>query len=111
MFFLLLSAASPRPKLLRSISKIDETEFLIIASKIGDEWQKFATFLGLKGNEIYRIKIDCQNEEDRVFNVMVKWQQKMARNTNMVKTLAKALEDSGRVDLKEEILDKYGRCL
>ena len=88
---------------------MEELQLRDLSSQIGSEWEKFATFLGLSAIEVYQIKLSQTESQDRVFEVLIKWQQRMSKNTNMVKTLAKALEDSGRVDLKEDLLEKAGK--
>ena len=98
-----------RPPLLRSFSRLEEVQLRDLSSQIGSEWEKFATFLGLSAIEVYQIKLSHIDAQDRVFEVLIRWQRKMSRNTNMVRTLAKALEDSGRVDLKEKLLEEAGK--
>ncbi|XP_072047934.1 baculoviral IAP repeat-containing protein 1e-like isoform X2 [Amphiura filiformis] len=88
-----------RPGLLRS-------EFHDLSVRIGSEWEKLATFLGLSPNMVNKIKLTNTVDEDCVFAVLVQWQQQMYKNTNIVKTLVKALENSGRKDLAAELQER-----
>ncbi|XP_072022456.1 uncharacterized protein, partial [Amphiura filiformis] len=106
------SSATPRPELSRSYSYINKTleeeQLRDLSEKIGAEWEKVATFLGLSPMDVYKIKFSYIVAGDRVFEALVQWKRGMTKNTNMVKTLAKALEDSGRRDLAEEIREMGG---
>ncbi|XP_072045724.1 LOW QUALITY PROTEIN: NLR family CARD domain-containing protein 4-like [Amphiura filiformis] len=81
---------------------VNDQSLEMLSSHIGMEWQMIATQLGLRRDEIDRLKQDFPKTEDRVFNMLVS-RRKHYLEDDLEARLADVLGKSGRLDLAETL--------
>ena len=74
-----------------------------LSSQIGIEWEIVATQLGLRRDEVDRLKQDFPKAEHRTFNMLVLWREKQSSDVDQLGKLVEALNRSGRSDLADNI--------
>ncbi|XP_038062351.1 uncharacterized protein LOC119732820 [Patiria miniata] len=80
-----------------------------ISEKLGSEWQKLATHLGLSAAEIERIMMDDPGQtENQIFNMLVKWMRQQSTSTDQRDVLCTALMEIGRRDIVEDLIEITG---
>ena len=76
-----------------------------LAGHIGAEWEQLAAYLGIRPDEVDRIKDDYSRAEDRIFNLLYKWRRQQSYDYQQ--DLCRALVKSGRKDLAIKIQGIY----
>ncbi|XP_038062670.1 uncharacterized protein LOC119733164 [Patiria miniata] len=80
-----------------------------ISERLGSEWQKLATHLGLSAAEIDRIVMDDPGQtENQIFNMLVKWRCQQSTSADQRDVLCTALMEIGRRDIVENLLEITG---
>ena len=74
-----------------------------LSSQIGAEWEVVATQLGLRRDEVDRLKQDFPRAEHRTFNMLAFWRERQPSDMDLHGKLAEALSKSGRSDLSDTI--------
>ncbi|XP_038062688.1 uncharacterized protein LOC119733180 isoform X2 [Patiria miniata] len=77
-----------------------------ISERLGAEWRKLATYLGLSAAEIDRIVLDdsAGQTESQIFNMLVSWSRQQSTSTDQREVLYTALIEIGRRDIAEDLL-------
>ncbi|XP_038062489.1 chromatin modification-related protein eaf-1-like [Patiria miniata] len=79
-----------------------------ISERLGSEWRKLATHLGLSAAEIERIVMDNPGQtENQIFNMLVKWRCQQSTSVDQRDVLCTALMEIGRRDIVENLLGRY----
>ncbi|XP_038062334.1 uncharacterized protein LOC119732802 [Patiria miniata] len=82
------------------VPDISEPVLRKISERLGSEWQKLATHLGLSAAEIERMVMDDPGQtENQIFNMLVKWRRKQRE------VLCTALMEMGKMDIAEDMID------
>ena len=66
---------------------------------MGEEWMKLGCQLGLRKDQIERLKQNYTNAEDQIFNMLVDWKRKQKSDADLSEILVRALQKCGRRDL------------
>ncbi|XP_022100766.1 uncharacterized protein LOC110984673 isoform X2 [Acanthaster planci] len=85
-------------------SAMSEVNLRYLASNLGKEWRKLASYLQVRKDEIDRIQADHQATEEQIFQMLILWWQRQdhsRRGTDdgALNALCTALRESGRPDL------------
>ncbi|XP_071806352.1 double-strand break repair protein MRE11-like isoform X2 [Asterias amurensis] len=90
-----------------------ETEVLFreVAEKLGEGWERLATYLGQRRSDLYAVKRDSAGDvRDQIFCMLVRWQQKLGPfGKNAFDTLSSGLERINRNDLVKFLNQKATR--
>ncbi|XP_038057882.1 uncharacterized protein LOC119729330 [Patiria miniata] len=89
-------------------STLSEVKLRHLASNLGKEWTALATYLGVRSDEVDRIKDDYLGSEEQIFHMlMIWWQRWDHRNeggeTGAVDALCESLVKSGRTDVAQSL--------
>ncbi|XP_022097602.1 NACHT, LRR and PYD domains-containing protein 3-like isoform X2 [Acanthaster planci] len=77
-----------------------------VAEKLGSEWERLATSLGLSAAEVSRIQMDKPGQtENQIFNMLVRWRRKQSIGVDQVDSLCRALTEIGRDDIVAELAE------
>ncbi|XP_038062487.1 uncharacterized protein LOC119732977 [Patiria miniata] len=80
-----------------------------ISERLGSEWRKLATQLGLSAAEIERIVMDDPGQtENQIFNMLVKWRRQQSTSTDQRDVLCTALMEIGKRDIVEDLIEITG---
>ncbi|XP_022098513.1 uncharacterized protein LOC110983516 [Acanthaster planci] len=75
-----------------------------LSQELSFEWQSLASFLGLKAVEISVLKMDFPGQtENQIFNMLVRWRQKLTSDVDQVAVLCAALKKIKRTDLAQQL--------
>ncbi|XP_022097585.1 uncharacterized protein LOC110983032 [Acanthaster planci] len=87
-----------------STPRISDSVLRRVAEKLGGEWKKLATSLGLSAAVVFCIQMDQPGQtENQIFNMLVKWRRKQPSNVDQTDALCRALRQIGREDIAEEM--------
>ncbi|XP_072031723.1 uncharacterized protein [Amphiura filiformis] len=84
---------------------ISDVELLQLAEEVGIQWKNVGVYLGLKACHIFAINSDYAMTEDKAFNMLIQWRQRLSRVANARHLLGKALMKCNLVSLAEKIQD------
>ena len=84
-----------------------DVELASLSSKLGSEWQKLGTFLGLAYHTLQSINCDIHATEDKIRYMLFTWQQSLSQQDDGYGILAKALVQCRRRDLAETVKGKF----
>ncbi|XP_038062700.1 uncharacterized protein LOC119733187 isoform X2 [Patiria miniata] len=89
--------------------RITEPVLRKISERLGSEWRKLATHLGLSAAEIEHIVMDDPGQtENQIFNMLVKWRRQQSTSTDQRDVLCTALMEIGRRDIVEDLIEITG---
>ena len=79
-----------------------------LASQIGAEWEEVGHYLGIRTDDMERIKLDHPNRsKEQIFFMLQKWSRLHMHDDDCVSNFAKALKMADRTDLAEKVLKIY----
>ena len=92
-------------------SALSEITLRSLASNLGKEYRALATHLGVRQDEVERIRADNLGTQEQIFQILMTWWQRWDHNTDSggndaLDTLCDALVKSGRMDLTELVRSK-----
>ncbi|XP_038062560.1 uncharacterized protein LOC119733052 [Patiria miniata] len=91
------------------LAGITEPVLRKISERLGSEWRKLATHLGLSAAEINHIMMDDPGQtENQIFNMLVKWRRQQSTSTDQRDVLCTALMQIGRRDIVEDLIEITG---
>ena len=85
---------------------MSEKHLVVIASRIGVEWEKLATLLGFSADNVARIKLDNTFSVERaIFNMLIQWSHRVGTRSSYSKAaiLKSALKECDREDVADEL--------
>ncbi|XP_070621451.1 p53-induced death domain-containing protein 1 [Erythrolamprus reginae] len=88
---------------------LTQSNLLGIAGRIGAEWRIIGLNLGLSYQQLERIHYN--NREDlrtQILDMLFSWAQQNEKKPNCIDKLVKAMQDSGRQDIADEIITIIG---
>ncbi|XP_038065944.1 uncharacterized protein LOC119736029 [Patiria miniata] len=78
-----------------------------LASQLGPDWEKVASFLGFTASEIRTFKTDNPLQtEEQAFQAFVKWRQRQPLGEDQTTAVCSALREARRVDLAEQLRER-----
>ncbi|XP_022100152.1 uncharacterized protein LOC110984345 [Acanthaster planci] len=87
-----------------SSTGVSEEVLRKLASQLGPDWGKVASFLGLAWAEIRSIRSDNPLQtEEQAFQALIMWKHGQPRHADQIGTLCSALWQAGRIDLAERV--------
>ncbi|XP_038062388.1 uncharacterized protein LOC119732858 [Patiria miniata] len=88
---------------------ISDPDLRMISERLGSEWRKLATHLGLRAAEIDRIVMDDPGQtENQIISMLVKWRHQQSTSTDQRDVLCTALMEIGRRDIVEDLIEISG---
>ncbi|XP_073460922.1 p53-induced death domain-containing protein 1 isoform X2 [Aquarana catesbeiana] len=88
------------------VGYLTETNLLSIATQIGSDWMNIGINLGLPHTELLRIKHNNSNDFNQlVLDMLFTWAQRNSTETDCIEKLVKAMRNSKRNDIADEIED------
>ncbi|XP_074086848.1 p53-induced death domain-containing protein 1 [Macrotis lagotis] len=83
---------------------LTQSNLLTVASRLGPDWQSVALQLGLSYPEVQRIQYAYRDDLDgQTRHMLFSWAERQAGRPGSVQQLLKALEQSDRLDVVEEV--------
>ena len=83
-----------------SLSYFDDATLRNLASEVGSEWPKLASYLGITSCVVDRLIADNKTTEECVFRMLVTWRQRSIEDGNTTSVhLQNALRNAERCDL------------
>ena len=87
---------------------MSERHLRAVAAELGPEWERLASDLGFTLSELYRLKQDGSTTENTIFSMLVVWSRREGGDlVSKVKTLGEALDECGRRDVVQTVLEPY----
>ncbi|XP_022095039.1 uncharacterized protein LOC110981631 isoform X2 [Acanthaster planci] len=86
-------------------SMLDDKYFRQLASSLGHEWLKLASYLDFSRDVIDRLQEDYRRAEECIFQMLVSWRQNSDWRLNNSLKLQGALVKCGRRDLADQLQD------
>ncbi|XP_038057829.1 uncharacterized protein LOC119729288 [Patiria miniata] len=94
-------------------STLSEVKLRHLASNLGKEWTALATYLGVRSDEVDRIKADYLGSEEQIFQMLMIWWQRWDHSNRSgdggaLSFLQESFVKIGRSDLAQSISDSMG---
>ena len=85
-----------------------ESNLQYIASQIGREWEEIGHYLGIRTDDMDRIKLDHPGDaKKQIFFMLKKWSALHMHDENCITEFTDALKDAERTDLAEKVKKIY----
>ncbi|XP_038062694.1 uncharacterized protein LOC119733183 isoform X2 [Patiria miniata] len=95
-----------RTNIAEDLIGISDLDLRMISNKLGSEWRKLATHLGLRPATIDRIVMDNPGQtENQIFSMLVKWRRQQSTSTDQRDVLCTALMEISRRDIVEDLIE------